>query len=64
MMEHAGKLSHSGLYFCEPPVVKAAISLITEASRQASLQEMITHFGQAWLLALMDVSSSFKVVFF
>ena len=56
MIEHAGKLCHSGLYFCEPPVVKAAISLMTEASRQASLQEMITHFGQAWLLALMDVS--------
>lgn len=54
MIEHAGKLCHSGLYFCEPPVVKAAISLMTEASRQASLQEMITHFGQAWLLALMD----------
>jgi len=54
MIEHAGKLCHSGLYFCEPPVVKAAISVLTEASRQASLQEMITHFGQAWLLALMD----------
>ena len=55
--EHVGKLVHHGLYFAEQPVVKAAVSFITETARQnvKIIQDLVAHFGQLWVIALLEV---------
>ena len=64
--EHVGKLVNHGLYFAEQPVVKAAVSFITETARQnvQIIQDLVAHFGQLWVIALLEVFYYSKTIHF